>query len=750
MSRRCTEPGCAGTIVDDMCQVCGAFAESPAPQPVLAAARSSKQVRVPAVSTKSSVSSRPSSLSSLAAMQSLKKTARRTDISTKTVSERNTLGGELVHIEPPPPVEPLKLLREDLALPVSQRVCSNPKCVDPAGNPNSLVRIGPDGQPIMLEKGFCGKCRTPFSFEKLKTGTLVSGQYEIKGPIAVGGCGFVYLAWDVNVGQYVVIKGLINSRDPAAVSQAVQEKQFLANLRDPSIVSIVNFISHENQSFIVEEFIDGISLKDLRKNTKGPLPVQEAVSYTLAILPSFEFLHSRRPRVIFCDGKLDNFMVQGNRVRMIDLGGARRENDALSDIYLTYGYSAPEADTNPSITSDLYTIARCLAILLCDFDFQHDSLYSLPTPQEEPIFAQYESLYRFLLRGTAKEPQDRFQSAIEMGHQLWGILREIVALDSGKPSSIESEFFATDLSERKDILDFHLLPQLKVDKEDPARGMIESGVILNDIQRQLVVFEQAAVRFPKSLEALLRIVNCKIESADLDAAEKELTHLFEHHTFDWRIAWLRGKLLLARRRSAEAFGYFDAVYSEIPGEVAPKLALGLASEMNEDLDTAVRFYDLVSRIDSNCTTAAFGLARCLSKQKDRQPAVQAYSRVPQSSYAYTDAVYGIVEVLVQSMSSPPTKDEIIQAAEVLKTIPRDNFKALMFEANLFSATLKQLESGGLKPDNSVNILTVPLLENDLRDTLEMTLRQCARLAATEQQRIELVDAANRIRRLTIV
>ncbi len=752
MGQKCSEQGCNGELVEGMCQVCGAFVEAGEPQPAVLAgsvAPSKKVANAYQISTKSAVSARPSSLSSLAEGQRLNKAARRSNISTKTVSERNTLGGELVHIEPPPPVEPLKLVREDLSIPISQRLCSNPRCVDAAGNPNSLVRMGADGKPTLLDKGFCGKCRTPFSFELLKKGTLVSGQYEVRGPIAIGGCGFVYLAWDINVGQYVVLKGLINSRDPAAVSQAMQERQFLANLRDPSIVSIVNFVAHEGQSFIVEEFIDGISLKQLRQNFKGPLPVQEAISYALAMLPSFEFLHSRRPRVIFCDGKLDNFMVQGNRVRMIDLGGARRENDLDSDIYLTFGYCAPEADTNPSVSSDLYTVGRCLALLLCDFDFQEEFAHSLPTPQQEPIFARYESLYRFLLRSTAREAHDRFQTAIDMAQQLWGILREIVALDSGTPAASESAAFAADVSSEKNNLDFHLLPDLKVDKEDPAHSMVESGVILNDLERQQTIFEQAAATFPKSVEAPLRIVNCLIERAAYDSADAALNHLFESHLYDWRIAWLKGKLLLARQNVQEAFGYFDAVFSEIPGELAPKLALGIAAEMKGDLDTAIRFYDLVSRIDVSYTSASFGLARCLAKQEDRQRAVQAYSRVPQASYSYTHAVIGMVEVLLQHHSTAPGRDDIVQAATVLNNLALDNFKALKLQSNLLLTALRQLESGVLKADRNTRILAISLTQDDVREALESTLRKCARLAQTEEQRIELIDEANRVRRLTL-
>jgi len=286
MEAKCQQQGCSGEIIDEVCQVCGAGVSSSIG------------------ATLSQISAHPPSLSTLAEAQSLRQATRKSRTSTSASSPRQALGGELVQIKLPPRVEPLSLLRPGLRIPVSHRVCCNPRCVDEAGAPNSLVRMGADGKPVLQETGVCGKCGTPFSFEQLTTGSLISGQYEIKGPMAVGGCGFVYLAWDVNVGRYVILKGLINSQDPAAIAAAIQERQFLANLRDPSVVSIINFVAHKNQSFIVEEFIDGVSLQQLREEHIGPLLATEAIAYTLAMLPAFEYLHSRRPRVIFCDGKL--------------------------------------------------------------------------------------------------------------------------------------------------------------------------------------------------------------------------------------------------------------------------------------------------------------------------------------------------------------------------------------------------------------------------------------------------------------
>ena len=67
--------------------------------------------------------------------------------------------------------------------------------------------------------------------------------------------------------------------------------------------------------------------------------------------------------------------------------------------------------------------------------------------------------------------------------------------------------------------------------------------------------------------------------------------------FDWRPLWYRGRALLAQKRYDEAQEAFNRIYSELPGELAPKLALALAAELSGDLRSAIRYYDVVSRTD---------------------------------------------------------------------------------------------------------------------------------------------------------
>lgn len=102
----------------------------------------------------------------------------------------------------------------------SKRFCWN--CGRPVG------RSTPDGRA--LSEGWCPHCGSAYSFlPQLSVGDIVADQYEIKGCIAHGGLGWVYLAFDKNVNDRpVVLKGLVHSGDAEAQAIAMAERQFLA------------------------------------------------------------------------------------------------------------------------------------------------------------------------------------------------------------------------------------------------------------------------------------------------------------------------------------------------------------------------------------------------------------------------------------------------------------------------------------------------------------------------------------------
>ncbi len=197
---------------------------------------------------------------------------------------------------------------------------------------------------------------------------MVTGKYEVKGTMAFGGLGWIYLALDTVLSRWVVLKGLLNAKDPRMIEVAVKEREFLAAVKHPNIVGIYDFITHGDQGFIVMEFVNGKTLMKLRKEKGGPLPVAEAISYIVEVLPAFQYLDDGG--LVYCDFKPENAMVEEDTVKLIDLGAVRQIDDTQSDVYGSKGYIAPEAHDAPTPVSDLFSVARALAVLIADFDFQ--------------------------------------------------------------------------------------------------------------------------------------------------------------------------------------------------------------------------------------------------------------------------------------------------------------------------------------------------------------------------------------------
>ena len=323
-------------------------------------------------------------------------------------------------LPPQPSQDPLTLVMANPEVPDRKRRC--PSCEAKVNRP----------------KGFCPQCGQEYNFvPSLKAGDVLNGKFEIKGPLAFGGLGWIYLAYDAVLSRWIVLKGLLNTKDEAAAAAAVAERQFLAAVKHPKIVGIYDFIQRGNEGYIVMEYVGGRMIESILKE-KGVLPVEEAISYILGILPAFSYLHANQ--FVYCDFKPANFMLENDDVKLIDMGGVRRIGDPNGDIYGTKGYMAPEAGDDPVEVSDLYTIGRTLAVLIMDFKYQTTYEHSLPTPAEQPVLAQNEALYRFLLRATHEDPDQRFQTADEMSDQLYGVLREIVALKSS-PKPAESIVF---------------------------------------------------------------------------------------------------------------------------------------------------------------------------------------------------------------------------------------------------------------------------------------------------------------------
>ncbi|MEV6328550.1 tetratricopeptide repeat protein [Streptomyces sp. NPDC051909] len=714
-------------------------------------------------------------------------------------SARGRLGAGLVTVPEVPRPDPRAAVMESAEVPERKRFCSRSDCGAPVGRSR--------GDRPGRTEGFCTKCGHPYSFvPKLRAGDVVHGQYEVAGCLAHGGLGWIYLAVDKAVSdRWVVLKGLLDTGDQDAMAAAISERRFLAEIEHSNIVRIYNFVEHLDQrtgsldGYIVMEYVGGKSLKEIandRRTPDGrrdPLPVEQACAYGIEALEALGHLHSRN--LLYCDFKVDNAIQTEDQLKLIDMGAVRRMDDDESAIYGTVGYQAPEvAEVGPSVASDLYTVARTLAVLTFDFQgYTNVFADSLPEPDGIEVFRTYESFYRLLVRATDPDPARRFGSAQEMAEQLTGVLREVVALQSGRPRPALSTLFGAEtrvtdtelfeeLTEDVSVLGARetrrarrslptavtgragtflrpfdvpatalALPVPRVDAADPNAGFL-AGLLAAAPAELITALHAAPV---SSLELRLRELRARLEMGDLVAAGRSLDTLEDGHADDWRVVWYRGvTALIAGDRESAALS-FDAIYDAFPGEPAPKLALGVCAELLGQLDNAAEYYRLVWATDPSYVSAAFGLARVQLAAGDRPGAVRTLESVPESSIHYTAARVAAVRARLRRRpaNEPLGADLTAAAAQVaaLQGFGLDAVRRERLSTEVLGTALDWVLSGspGAGPAGTV-LLGSALDERGLRFGLERSYRVLARLAQRGEERIELVERANRFRPRTWV
>jgi serine/threonine-protein kinase PknG len=611
---------------------------------------------------------------------------------------------------------------------------------------------------LKRDAGFCPKCGQEYSFvPTLNPLDIVADKYEIKGTIAFGGLGWIYLALDTVLNRWVILKGLLNSKDPRMLEVAVQEREYLAAVKHPNIVSIYDFVTRGTEGFIVMECVNGKTLMKLRKEAQGPLVVSEAISYIVEILPALSYLDEMG--LVYCDFKPENVMVEEETVKLIDMGAVRRVDDTGGDIYGSRGYTAPEAQSTPSPVSDLYSVGRSLAVLVANFDFQGKYEHSLPPPSECDVWKKHEALYRFLLKATREKVDERFQTAGEMAEQLVGVLREIVG-ETDELGHIESSIFDPDSdatfpgghSEAPDestrLADG--IPRLKVDKEDAAAAVIGAAGAVADHEKRALLFERALRSHPSSLELRLRMIDELVSLGRYPEAESRLAAVQTEHPTDWRLAWYRGRALLAQGKVQETLTTFHGIVDELPGELAPKQALGRAYEASGEIDRAITYYDTVSRADPSFVTAALGLARCLAKKKDLAGAIAAFRRVPSTSNRYAFAQSALARLLIRpEKSKPPPPDHVLQAAAAVEALDGvvDGLAMHSLRAEILAGAVACTQAHSTILGEKV--LGVSFEQGQLRRAAEGELRACGRMAESEDERVRFIDEANRVRPLTL-
>jgi eukaryotic-like serine/threonine-protein kinase len=282
------------------------------------------------------------------------------------------------------------------------------------------------------------------------TGTLFADRYRLERKLGSGGMADVWLAEDQELGRLVAVKILHEryANDEQFVERFRREATHAAGLTYPNIVSIYDRGVAEGSYYIVMEYVEGRTLKELIV-TRGPCPVPVAISYTRQILAALRYAHKNG--IIHRDIKPHNVIVdREGRVKVADFGIARAGASEMTEagsIVGTAQYLSPEQARGAPVdeSSDLYSTGIVLYELLTGtvpftgetpVEIAMKHLSQAPEPPSTRRSEIPRDLDLVVLRALAKEPSDRYRSAAELDRDL-----ELVA--RGDAVGAETETAAT-------------------------------------------------------------------------------------------------------------------------------------------------------------------------------------------------------------------------------------------------------------------------------------------------------------------
>ncbi len=256
----------------------------------------------------------------------------------------------------------------------------------------------------------------------------VVGSYRLIDKLGDGGMGAVYKGVDEMIGREVAIKMLRPdiARQPEILERFRAEAVTLAKLNHQGIATLYNFFREGDEYFMAMEFVPGCTLEN-ELQRQGRIASGQAVEIAAKALEAIE--HAHQLGILHRDIKPANIMLTpSGTVKMTDFGIARVLGAARMTregrIVGTLEYIAPERVKGQEADhrSDLYSLGIVLYEMLAgrlpfeattDYDLMRAHLEQTPPPLAGVQAACPPALEQVMLRALAKDPEQRFATAVE-------------------------------------------------------------------------------------------------------------------------------------------------------------------------------------------------------------------------------------------------------------------------------------------------------------------------------------------------
>jgi len=271
-------------------------------------------------------------------------------------------------------------------------------------------------------------------------GATLDGRYRVESRIASGGMSTVYRGLDLRLDRPVALK-VMDSRyagDRQFLTRFQREARAIARLKDPGLVAIYDQGDDPARPYLVMEFVDGGTLRELLAE-RGPMPPHAMVAVLRPVLSGLGVAH--HAGLVHRDIKPENVLIaEDGEVKLVDFGLVRAIAEAgitsTSVILGTAAYLSPEqvegAPTGPR--SDVYAAGiMSFELLTGATPFTGDHALAVAhqrldndVPVPSSVIAGIPpELDAFIGRATSRRPEDRYADAAEMGAALDRIAEEL-------------------------------------------------------------------------------------------------------------------------------------------------------------------------------------------------------------------------------------------------------------------------------------------------------------------------------------
>ena len=264
-------------------------------------------------------------------------------------------------------------------------------------------------------------------------GQKINDRYEIEGLIGEGGMANVYLASDTILDRKVAVKVLRGdlAGDEKFVRRFQREALAASSLSHPNIVEIYDVGEDDGNFYIVMEYIEGKTLKQLIKK-RGVLSIPETIDIMLQLLDALQVAHDSY--IIHRDIKPQNIMIkESGLVKITDFGIAVALNSVeltqTNSVMGSVHYLPPEqaSGKGSTIRSDIYSLGILMFEMLTGkMPYKGDSAVEIalkhmkepmPSARElNPVIPQ--SIENIILKAAAKNPKNRYKNVSEMAEDI--------------------------------------------------------------------------------------------------------------------------------------------------------------------------------------------------------------------------------------------------------------------------------------------------------------------------------------------